>query len=161
MAISLSLIRIAQQFFILIAVAAIGYIGFFLWASQKENTTPLPLETMTSSVANALPAEELIPVKPFSLYAAQIKERDLFNVTVKPVEEPKEKIVDGQLPSHLKVVGIALGNPTQVVIENTMEQQTFFIAQGQEKDGIMIDHIDRHAVFLNYQGHLVEVNLRQ
>jgi type II secretory pathway component PulC len=79
--------------------------------------------------------------------------RDIFSLT--PAVSPSgavENTPKGQLPVHLKIVGILIAHPSQIVIEDSFANKTYFIDEGNPQAGIKIAKVGKDQMIINYQG---------
>ncbi len=99
----------------------------------------------------------------FDVYAAQLDRRDLFGCGIKTAGIPENNInlPTGQLPAHLKVVGIILGEDPEVVIEDSQVNQVFFITKGRPQAGIEIQKVEAGKVVIVYQGQSIDLPLNK
>lgn len=78
--------------------------------------------------------------------------RDIFSLTPSLPSGAAKSTPKGQLPDNLKIVGILIAHPSQIVIEDTSSNSTYFIDEGESKDGVKIVKVDQDRMTINYQG---------
>ena len=103
-------------------------------------------------------AQENPGLKAFDYYAAFLKKRNIFDYGSADTSAGTTPAAPaGQLPEHLKVVGIILADKPEVVIEDTQSKQTYFVQEGQKTGDLEIERIKGNSVVLLYQGQTIEV----
>jgi len=135
-----------------------SYIVYFMVTHNNLSFSP---ELSGSAVK---PAEVTVfEIPPYEIYAVKIKKRDLFSSSINSSDfaQLSGTFSEGALPSNLKVVGIILGKPVEVVLEDTALHQTIFIKQGQINNNISIEKVDGQQLILNYQGQQVSILLKE
>ena len=109
----------------------------------------------------SLTSSSLLPVfdlKPFETSTTTQQVRDIFSLTPPAASSGSaENTPKGQLPDHLKVVGVLIGHPSQIIIEDSSSNNTYFIDEGQAQDGIKIVKALRNQITINYQGQDISV----
>ena len=143
-----------------VVLLSLGYIGFFQ-INYKDKDVVLPHSLAT---VNTSPAVLVLPqAQPYEKVAEILKERDIFSrISLQP--DLNSAVPSGQLPPNIKLVGIIISNPTQVVLEDTLLKQTQFIIEGQKTvDGINIERIENEkgVVYLNYHGQIIPLHLEK
>ena len=132
---------------IVACVAALGFemrSGFSLLKSAVEFPRETKAEASTSEIA--------LPVTPGAdFYLQKINERNIFKPYVPKVAKAAAVRGLAQLMSKYKLVGIAwldLPETASVMIEDTQKNETFFLKQGEQLEGVTVKTIytDR-AVF--------------
>jgi type II secretory pathway component PulC len=85
--------------------------------------------------------------------SANAQARDIFSLTTTVTSSGSvENTPKGQLPDHLKVVGILIAHPSQIIIEDTSANTTYFIDQDHPQDGIKMLKVAPDQMTINYQG---------
>jgi type II secretory pathway component PulC len=112
-------------------------------------------------------------LQPFSVYESQLGQRNLFQAPEPkvPVAQPQPEdagleqepvvLTSDTLPEHLKVVGIIVGKPSEVVIEDTKAQQTFFIQEGDNIGDFAMQRLGEDKIIIKYQGQNFQIPIRQ
>ena len=95
-------------------------------------------------------------LKPIGV-SAESHVRDLFSLSTPAPAGAVENTPKGQLPDHLKITGILIGHPSQIVINDTTTNTTYFIDEGQTQGGIKIVKAGRDQLIINYQGQDIPV----
>jgi len=150
---ALSIIRLVHRLFILLTLACVAYIIYsFLFKNQDSSMS----ETMTVPHAKADSSTALSPAPVLDLKAyssvSSSQVRDIFSLTPANPLGPLVSTPKGQLPDYLKVVGVLIAHPSQIVIEDTSTHTTFFIDEGHVQNGIKIVKADKDKMTINYQG---------
>jgi len=83
--------------------------------------------------------------------------RDIFSLSDVDSTGTIENTPKGQLPAHLKIVGILIADPSQIIIEDTFAKKTFFIDEYHPQDGIKIVRVIANQMTVNYQGQDINV----
>jgi type II secretory pathway component PulC len=98
--------------------------------------------------------------KPYDFYAKKINERDVFVKSEELKVVQQAGAADVQLPPNFKVVGIVFSNPAQVIIEDQVAHQTYFIAENAPSNGISIKRVLSNKIILSYQNQDIEINVK-
>lgn len=150
------IIRWIQYVSIILTLACLAYVVFFMFFKAKDNPAPIDKGAFVAKNTSLVPPLPTFDLKPFVSSSGQM--RDVFSLTqeVSPtgavVNTPK-----GQLPDHLKVVGIVIGHPSQIIIEDSFNHQTYFIDEGTPQNGIKIAQVQKKQMIINYQGQNISV----
>ena len=134
------------------------YVFIFLFFKDKdislsENKTAQPVKEINvlSSTASV-----------FDLTSADVAggapSRDIFSMSLADNSNGAvENTPKGQLPEHLKIVGILIGHPSQIIIEDTFASKTYFIDENDPQAGIKIVSAAKDQIVINYQGQDIPV----
>lgn len=98
----------------------------------------------------------------FSIYAQEVKKRQLFKGTLlqdKPASPGITSEPSRTMPSDFQLLGIAAGENPQVIIQNKKTNQTYFLYEGQSQDNLKVEEISGNRVKLNYEGEAFERSL--
>jgi type II secretory pathway component PulC len=91
-----------------------------------------------------------------------IEGRDIFSLSdADDTSGNVENTPQGQLPAHLKIVGILISNPSQIIIEDTFAKKTYFIDESDPQDGIKIVKVNKDQMTINYHGQDIYVPIRK
>jgi len=100
-------------------------------------------------------------VQPLDSYLAPVNERSIFQ----PFEDiqPVAIVADAQavvvaaseLLAKYRIVGIMIDAQSTVILEDTTLQQTLFLSQGDQFNGITVEAINEENVQFNYKGQIV------
>ncbi len=153
-------LRLTKWLFVVLTLGALGYMAQFFMKAYPN--TALVVESA------ALPREEPVepaapdlPMVSYDQLAQAVASRNIFSSTASAQTAAAEQTPLGQLPSHLKIVGILIANPSQIVIEDAQVKQTYFITQGAPQGGIDIARVNGHQMVLSYQGQEIAVELNK
>jgi hypothetical protein len=150
---ALSIIRLVQRMCIVLTLGCLAYVIVFFFSKNQDNAM--------SGINMAVPTKEinLITASPSPLFSLQplnasanVQVRDIFSLTTPTPDGAVESTPKGQLPDHLKVVGVLIAHPSQIVIEDTSLGATYFIDEGKSQDGIKVVKVGREQITVNYQG---------
>ena len=150
-------------------VAAVGllvYVGFS-FRTKYQGGADLVDYKMSDKPANAALVQDSLRVpKSLDLYTFQINQRDIFSATTGNAQsQPALQTAAGssvaQLPASYKIVGIVLGKPSEVVIEDTSLKQTLFMLEGETQGDIKVEHIDKDGVTLIFQGQTQQLKIKE
>ena len=149
---NLPMIRLVQRLSIFLTLCSCIYVIFFLFTKGNEDAV---LEK--SSIGSTKSAALVAPSPGFDLNpsstVANDQARDIFTLStdVSPTGAV-EKTPKGQLPNHLKIVGILIAHPSQIIIEDSLANKTYFIDEQNPQDGIKIVQVQANQMTVNYQG---------
>ena len=151
------LLRTLERALIGVVVILILYAACALWNEFRrpfEFTVPA-----VASVENALGTG----VHPFSAYAEQFARRSLFEFAPAGAQTEYDAALGaGQpLPPHLKVVGVIITNPPEVIIEDQQAGQTYFLRLEEPNGPFRVRSVSKEQLTLDYQGQSFEVDLRR
>ncbi len=113
--------------------------------------------------AVAEPVKIEMPINPESFYLDAIKDRSPFTgmrEAPQRVEEargptPEEKL--RKMSDGLAVVGINRGNIRDAIVEDTVQQRTFFVKEGDEIKDMIVKEIGYDSIVLSHEGAEVEI----
>ena len=151
------IIRLVQLLSMVLTLGCFVYVVVFLLFKSKEDVMTTKSNVAASKGIGLVASPPVFNLKPYNL-SDKTEARDIFSpaTTVTPtgtvVSTPK-----GQLPGNLKVVGIIIANPSQIIIEDNMANKTYFISEGPAQDGFKIVRVGRDQMVLNYQGQDIDV----
>ena len=152
-----SLFKYLKRFFIVLTLACAVYTAYFLLINsnvpvQVDNVPPVTEEVvLTPQLELKLPAYETA--------ASVVQSRDIFSSSPIPASATgtADQTPTGQLPSNLKVVGIVIAHPSQIIVEDTSSKQSYFINEDKPQAGISIARIEKDQIIINYQGQSISV----
>ena len=154
------MIRLVQSVCMILTLSCCAYVIFFLFFKAKED--------LLSDNSNAVSATNIALVSPSSLFdikpynaSVNIQDRDIFSMTPTEATSSVENTPKGQLPDHLKIVGILIAHPSQIIIEDSIANNTYFIDEGTPQDGIKIVKVDKDQMIINYQGQNISVPIQK
>lgn len=114
--------------------------------------------TVSPKDSGYLPLPPVFDLRPYDMNNS----RDIFSLTAEVSPSGVvEKTLKGELPEHLKVVGIIVAHPPQIIIEDSFLNKTFFINQGEPQDGINIVQVNRDQMIISYQGQDISVPIKR
>lgn len=151
------IIRLVQRLAMVLTLGCCVYVVVFLLSKNPENSmTAENIDSPKKAVGLVSPVS-VTDMKPFDATLSS-QARDIFSLpTVVNPSGNAENTPKGELPSHMKVVGILLSNPSQIVIEDTLANKTYFIDEGHPQAGIKILHVNKDQMIINYQGQDIAV----
>ena len=155
-----NVLKIVEQILVVIVAACLCYVVFFIMTRQQN----VSMQAVTASVAVQEPnfEEALAHVFPglSNNDAMGVEEgRDIFS-SASRLPAAAVALSGNGLPDNYKVVGIIVGNPSEVVIEDNQTKQTYFIQQGQTQGGISLERVENGQAFLNYQGKEIAIKVK-
>jgi hypothetical protein len=146
-----------ERVLIVLAVLLTIYAGaLFIREKDVRFAGPMSVTPATTSA----PPQGLDAIKPIGSYAEQLARRSIFEFG--PVNAGTVPEVGGstqQLPGNFKIVGILIGRPSEVIIEDTQMQQTYFVKEGDASGPIQVFDVSQNRAVVTYQGQTFEVNL--
>ncbi|MBN3039954.1 MAG: hypothetical protein JW867_02380 [Candidatus Omnitrophica bacterium] len=155
-------ILLKRILFLCIFTILIGAVIYFFNIDFFLNMR-LPEMTPEAKAANVVRSPKQVQYQQF---LRKIEQRDIFAPAYKEeieqaVKDPgpdKEKI--SKIIAGLRLVGIIAGEPLKVMIENTKDQQTFYLKKGENfLEGITIESIQDNSVILKANGESFELYL--
>ena len=132
----------------------------FLFSQEKIDRSSSSM-VVSEPLSSALSSQTVTALKPISEYADQLTRRDIFNFGSDLTERTTIGENTMPLPSNLKVVGVIIGRPSEVIVEDAQTQQTYFIKDGETTGPFRVVHASKESIGLEYQGQLFEVGLHQ
>lgn len=144
-----------------IGLTALCIVWMFFMLSAAYSSKKILPQSLGAVKAKEL-KEIQLNIEPVAL-PEQFKTRDIFYAPVPVVaaaaEAPGElpAQVSTAIPSHLKVVGVLIGNPSEVIIEDTNAKQTYFIREGKPQAGIGIEEVNRNEIVIKVEGRNVSI----
>lgn len=156
------LIRTVQTMEKVFIVGAVGLVGYAFIYFNKPLAVPVMVRTSLHQVTTA-------PVyQGVALHAGRdreesdvLEQRDLFNVGGVSSEPNLVNMasMSNFLPGNFKVVGVVIGDPSQLAIEDANTRQTYFIAKGSQVQGITVVDINRQEARVLFQGQNIMLSL--
>jgi hypothetical protein len=113
-----------------------------------KNLSAMQLPVAPVSAAPALSKVTSL-LKESAVYLEKVKERDIFKMGAKPVEEevaPTGKIID--LCGVLRVVGISWSADPDAMVEDTKVNRTYFIKKGDSVGELTVKEIQKDRVVM-------------
>jgi hypothetical protein len=159
-------LRLVEIGLIALIVGLICYAGY-MFVLPDDLPPLLPEDTKGIAVSSYAVNAVWEPPKPLSEYVARMEESNLFGdpEAVPSVEAPVTQAApvseDSAFTADHRIVGIVIGDPSEVIIENARSQQTMFLEEGQTQGDISIEKIVGNTVRLKYKGVLLESALTE
>jgi len=153
---SLGLIRLIQRLSMILTLGCCGYVIIFLFSKNQDNGM-----VNNSSAAKPVVAALSLPsaddgIKPYP-EAVNNQARDIFSLAAENLTGVANNTPKGQLPDNLKVVGIIVAKPSQIIIEDSLSKKTYFIDETTPQAGIKIIRVNKDEMTINYQGQDIPV----
>jgi type II secretory pathway component PulC len=147
------IVRLIQRLAMILTLGCCVYVIVFLLSKSKDNSMSENSSVVSSKETGLLSPSPVFDLKPYDAQAAGAQSRDIFSLAadVSP-SGAVENTPKGQLPDHLKIVGILIGHPSQVIIEDEFSKKTYFIDEGNPQGGIKIVQVSHDQMVINYQG---------
>jgi type II secretory pathway component PulC len=151
-------ILLLRRFFIFLTVSCALYAVYFMFIQSRSPEVEVRQKTeeiVVPKVVLDVPIDE-------SVYT-NIQNRNIFSsAAAQPANAGANNVSTptGQLPAHLKVVGLVIGEPSQVIIEDTTLSQTHFISEGHPQAGISIARVNKNEIIINYQGETISLPIQ-
>ena len=161
-AITLDMIRLIQRLAMLVTVACCLYVLFFLFGKGKDSSASNG--GRTSGVPGGEMITPAVPVFNARPHGASdsTRIRDLFSTA--PIDNRSGQAANtpaGQLPGYLKIVGIVVAHPSQIIIEDTSANKTYFVDEGTEQDGVKIVRVSNDRMTISYLGQEIPVGIHR
>ncbi len=158
---TLPLIRLAQRLSMILTVCCFLYVVIYLFSKDQDNASSQTRDIIPSTSTAMVAPVSVLDLNP---YVASPNARDIFSMdtTAGPAgTQAVQNTPKGQLPDHLKVVGILVADPAQIIIEDTSANTTYFIEQGHPQAGIRIVRVNKDQMIINYQGQDIPVPIHK
>ena len=156
-----SIIRLVQRFCMILTLGCCVYVIVSLFSKSQD--MPISENTGASHTKGVglLSPAPVFDLKPYNV-SADSQVRDIFSMDslVSP-SGAVENTPKGQLPNHLKIVGILIAYPSQIIIEDSFANKTFFIQEGNPQDGIKIVRVSKDQMIINYMGEDIPVSIKK
>ncbi|MFH1360899.1 MAG: hypothetical protein ABIJ41_07730 [Candidatus Omnitrophota bacterium] len=142
---------------ILLSFLLAGYIGYQLLLDRKD-INPLLAESKQD-----VPLQDvkiLLPeAKPFSVYASEISQRNIFE---SPLERDKTQTPvtlssKAELTKNLRLVGIVLAENSEAIIEDLETKNTVFLHIGESIRGAVLEEIQESKIIFTIEDEKVEL----
>ena len=153
---SLPLIRLVQRVSMILTLCCCVYVFVFLF-SKNQDQSVLESPSVLTKGAVALAPSETFDLKLYNP-SANTQTRDIFSLT--PDTAAPGAVANtpkGQLPANLKVVGIVVSKPSQIIIEDSSANTTYFVTEGNPQGSIKIVKVSPDQMVINYQGQDIDV----
>jgi hypothetical protein len=155
--VALPIIRLGVRLSMIFTLGCFAYVVYSLLFQGKDKALTDDADLVPAkAVAQAAPSP-VFDLKPYDA-SGNDQIRDIFslNTSVSP-SGAIESTVKGQLPEHLKIVGILIAHPSQIIIEDGFDHKTYFIDESTPQDGIKIVRASQDGMTINYQGQDINV----
>lgn len=155
------IVRLIQRLSIIVMLACCAYVVFFLLSKNQDNHMPEHSAAVSTKGAVLVQPVPVFDLKPY-VASADAQARDIFSMnTENSSSGAVANTPKGQLPDHLKIVGILVANTSQIIIEDTSSNQTYFIEEGHSQAGIKIVRVGKDQMIINYQGGDISVPIKK
>jgi len=161
---SVRVFKTLDKFLIAIIVVLFGYLIYDLRFGKKEEITISLEESISKPEVAVAVINEPVEPPPFSYYAEQIKDRDIFE------SEQTQRITTDQLPvkvqtvapppdltTKLKIVGVVLDKDPEVIVEDLETQKTYFLHKGDRIREAVVSVIEEGKVIFEYNNQTIEL----
>ena len=147
-------LKLFERFLILLIFLSFFYILFCLFVQKEKSVVFENPQTDPGSNDG-----DVSDVK-FSFSersVSSVESRDFFT----SVKSTESQVQDAGLSTRKdhKIVGILIGPPAQIVIENKVNHKTLFLLEGQTQDDISLQSVDKSQIRLKYKGVLLTIKL--
>ena len=122
----LSIIRTVQRSSMVVTLACCTYVVIFLFSKNQDIPTPAASGVNVSKGVGLIAPEPVFDLKPYDV-SSDTQARDIFSLASVGPSGNVENTPKGQLPGHLKVVGIVIAHPSQIIIEDTLPIKLFLL----------------------------------
>lgn len=155
------MLRLVERLSMALTLGCLAYVVYFLLMGDHGNSASLDIpDVPVKDVESVAPALAL-DLKPYAA-AVSLQERDIFSMsTAVGPSGAVENTPAGELPAHLKIVGILVADKPQVIIEDTLNKKTYFIDKGHPQAGIKIKAVTKDQMVINYQGQDIPVSVKK
>jgi type II secretory pathway component PulC len=150
------MIRLVQRLSMILTLGCCAYVILFLLSKNPDNSMPQKSVAISTKGAVLLSPSPVFDLKPYDA-SASTQARDIFSLSTDNPSGAVENTPKGQLPDHLKIVGILIAHPSQVIIEDSLVNKTYFIDEGTLQAGIKIVSVGKDQMIINYQGQNISV----
>jgi hypothetical protein len=137
-----------------------AYLIFFLLSKDHDNTGLVDSKEGALKGAILVSPTPVLDLRPND-GSVPAQARDIFSLSDVGPSGAIENTPKGQLPAHLKIVGILVADPSQIIIEDTFAKKTFFIDEYHPQDGIKIVQVRANQMMINYQGQDINVPINK
>jgi hypothetical protein len=154
-------LKIAERILFAATVLLGGYLIYSFGTSPKTEEQELVVlpqykEQSTDQV--------LVPLKDapdFAVIKEDIAKRDIFSTEEEKIPEAVKTEAEtgsvNELPSNLKIVGVIVGKPTDLVVEDSQSGQTYFLTEGSTRGELTFSKIEQDKLFIQYRGRGFEI----
>ncbi len=145
------MIQWVQRLSMALTLGCCAYLAFFWTVKGHETVNAEDHHAAASKEEGLALSTPLLEMKANEALPA-VQPRDIFSLSYVSPSGMIENTPKGELPAHLKVVGIVIAQEPQLIVEDAFAKQTFFIDQDHPQDGIKIVSADSKVMIINYQG---------
>jgi len=136
---------------ILTLCCCIYVVCFLLWGGRSDLSVVDSQDVASLRDSGSTASLAGFDLKPYDA-ALFDQDRDIFSISTDPTASgADESTPKGQLPAHLRIVGIVVADKSQVIIEDGIAKQTYFIDEGTSQAGIKIVRVGPKQVLINYR----------
>lgn len=151
------IVRLVQRLSMVLTFGCAIYVVYFLLMGNRGDPVSIERSDILIKDAALISPAPALDVKPYEA-AVPAKDRDIFSsYSAVETSGSGENTPKGQLPAHLKIVGVLIADISQVIIEDASAKQTYFIDEGSSQAGIKVVQAHKDRVVINYQGQDIAV----
>ncbi len=144
---------------LIVVIGALLFYAVYFLVSHKDRVdvvSPVSEDAAEKDLTDKTVAES----RPYSDYVRAAPGRDIFiSAPDTPAEQKGAVDVKGSNAQH-RIVGLLIGKNSEVAIENTGQQKTYFIQEGQTEDGVSFQRVENGQIWLSYQGKTFSVKAK-
>lgn len=145
-------LQLVQRLSMALTLCCCAYVVYFLLMGGRGNFTSLESKDVSLKDAQLVSPAVALDLKPYDASVSNL-DRDIFSFsTAVSPSGATENTPKGQLPAHLKVVGLLIADKPQVVIEDTFAKKTYFIDEANPQAGIKMMRVNKDQMIINYRG---------
>jgi len=145
------MIRLFQRLSIVLTLGCLAYVILFSLSKNQDDAISDKNNIVPAKGIGLITPSPVFDLQPYEA-SANSQARDIFSLATTTPSGAVESTPKGQLPDHLKVVGILIGHPSQIVIEDTSSNSSYFVDEAHPQGGIKMVKVGHDQMVINYQG---------
>jgi type II secretory pathway component PulC len=154
-----NILTLVQIVLVVLLTASLVYTGAYVF--RPSGGVSIDVTDVNDEPEGEIVLNAIMPVaEPYDVYMDKIVSRDIFSSVAPSVSAFVPSAGESELPVNLKIVGIVVGTPSEIIVEDSSAHQTYFILEGQSQAGITLQRISDGQVLLSFQGKNIVVQLK-
>ncbi len=155
------MVRLVRRLSMILTLGCLAYAIFFLLFKNQDNSMSENSSVVPAKAIGIVSPSPAFDLKPYQETGQIAQARDIFSLTAVGPSGAVENTPKGQLPDHLKIVGILIAHPSQIIIEDAAVNKIYFIDEGNPQAGIKMVRVSKDQMIINYQGQDIPVPINK
>jgi hypothetical protein len=156
------IIRLIQRLSVVLTLCCCAYVILFLLSQSHNNFLPENSKVVPLKGIDLTSSSAAFDLRPYQETGQMAQARDIFSLNTSVSSSGDiENTAQGQFLDHLRIVGILISHPSQIIVEDSLAKKTYFIDEGTSQAGIKIVRVGKERMIINYQGQDISVPINR